>query len=178
MKRTPLLAALAILSAASMVRAEAPAAAVSSSVEPAAAAPKFYVSAFLGTTLLARPAAGEVRGPNQDLTPMAGLGYLLTDAWALELDVGPTFVAGSGYSGLAVMPGVVYTVNSYLYLCGRVMITVHPTPAVAAVPGVGLSYTFKSGWAPFAELDGVILRNPTGGADLSAAVSIGVARYF
>lgn len=127
MKRTALLAALVVLSDASSVRGDEPAAAVSLSGEPAAAAPRFYVSAFLGTTLLTRPAAGELRGPSQDLSPMVGLGYLLT---------------------------------------------------VAAVPGVGFSYTFKSGWAPFAELDGVILRNPTGGADLSAAVSIGVARSF
>ena len=145
---------------------------------PEAPAPKFYLSTFLGTTLVTRAVAGDVLGPSKDLTPMLGVGFILTDAWALELDVGPTFVAGPGYTGLAVMPGLVYTANSYVYLCARVMATVHPTLALAAVPGVGLSYTFKSGWAPFAELDGVIAGSAGGGATVSAAASIGIARYF
>ncbi len=75
------------------------------------------------------------------------------------------------------MPGVVITLNSYVYLCARLLATVQPSFALAGISGVGLTYTFKGGWAPFAELDGVIAQG-TGGAALSAALSIGVAKYF
>lgn len=178
MKLPALIAALSLALLVGSARAETPQAEVSASPEAPSASPKVYLSAFAGTTLLTRAAAGDVLGPSQDVTPMVGIGYVITDAWALELDLGPTFVASSGYSGLAVVPGVVFTVNSYLYLCGRLITTLHPTLAFAAEPGVGLTYTFKGGWAPFAELDAVILRNPAGGADLSAALAVGIAKYF
>ncbi len=158
--------------------AEEPAAAVSTSGAAAEPSPKAYVSAFVGTTLVTRASGGEVAGPTQDISPMVGAGYLINETWAVELDIGPTFVVGNGYTGLAVMPGVVITLNSYLYVCARLLATVHPSLAFAAIPGIGLTYTFKGGWAPFAELDGVVARNATGGADLSAAFSIGLAKYF
>jgi hypothetical protein len=54
---------------------------------------------------------------------------------------------------------------------------VHPTFALAGLPGVGVTYSFKGGWAPFAELDAVIAQG-TGGAALSAALSVGIAKSF
>jgi hypothetical protein len=170
------LISLSLFSTAAL--AEEPAAAVSASGAAAEPAPKAYVSAFVGTTLVTRASSGEVLGPTQDISPMVGGGYVINETWAVELDIGPTFVVGNGYTGLAVQPGVVITLNSFFYVCARLLATVHPTLSFAAIPGVGLTYTFKGGWAPFLELDGVIARNATGGADLSALVSLGIAKYF
>ncbi len=111
---------------------------------------------------------------------MVGFGYVVNAAWSVEVDLGLTWVRGSGYTGFALVPGLVFTVNPYVYLCGRLITIVHPSFSFAAEPGVGVTYTFSNGWAPFAELDGIISRSSTmmGGADVSAALSVGVAKYF
>jgi hypothetical protein len=177
MKILNVVVAVSAAALASTAWAQSPQAEVTSSVS-VAPSPKLYLAAFAGTTLVTRGSAGTLLGPSQDVTPMVGIGYVLTPSWSLELDVGPTFVAGTGYTGLALVPGVVFTVNSYLYLCGRVITILHPSVAFIAQPGVGLSYTFSGGWAPFAELDFVIASSALGGADVSAALAVGVAKYF
>jgi hypothetical protein len=174
MIRTTLLTSLFV---SSFAFAEGPSAEVSSGVSTSEPSPRAYVSVFAGTTLLTRGGAGDLAGPSKDFSPMVGAGYLINDTWAVELDVGPTFVAGTGYTGLALMPGVVITLNSYVYLCARLLATVHPGFALAGIPGIGLTYTFKGGWAPFAELDGVIAQG-TGGAAVSAAFSVGLEKFF
>ncbi len=157
-----------------------PAASSTVVVAPQKKDPTAYVAAFLGTTLATRATEGALGGPLGDVSPMLGVGYLLDAKWAVELDLGPTLVVGTGYTALAVVPGLVFTANDWLYACLRACLTVHPTPLVSLMPGVGVSKTFESGWAPFAELDLVVVSSasPRGGADLAAAIAVGVSRYF
>jgi hypothetical protein len=150
----------------------------SEATAPGEASPSLYVTAFAGTTLL-NSTAGALNGPSRDVSPTVGAGYLLNDKWALELDVAATWVVGN-YAGLAVVPGVVYTINQYLYACARLIAIVHPSFSFAAEPGVGFTYPLPNGWAPFAELDGVLTLGTTSRSviDVAGGLSIGIAKYF
>jgi hypothetical protein len=56
------------------------------------------------TTLFHKPNVGSASGWQEDIGPVVGYGRYVTDTVALELDIGPSFVHGSGYSGLFLVP--------------------------------------------------------------------------
>lgn len=149
------------------------------SLEPVAAptTPHWYATVFAGTTLASR-AGGAVSGPSRDVTPMVGVGYLLSDAWALELDLGPTFLP-EGYGSFSLTPGVVWSFSKNFYAAGRVTVPVHPSlGALVVSPGVGATVAFDSGLAPFVELDALAWRGAAGGVDLGGVVAVGVSYFF
>ena len=143
---------------------------------PAAPAPRYYSTVFAGTTLAWRASGERFAGPSRDVSPMVGVGYLLTDTVALELDLGPTFLP-EGYGSFSLVPGVVWSFNPYVYAAARALVSVDPARSVIFSPGVGATYAFSNGLAPFVELSA--LGHPKkGGPDLGAGVSAGVSYYF
>jgi len=111
-------------------------------VPPAAPAPSNYVATFLGTTLAYRPHGGSWDGWQKDATTLVGYGRQLTPTLALELDVGPTWVNGSGYASFALTPGLVWSVSPSVYLAARFAIPVDPETNLVLLPGLGLSHAF------------------------------------
>ena len=107
-----------------------------------APAPVNYVATFLGTTLGYRPPGGPWDGWQKDATTLLGYGRQLTPTLALELDVGPTWVSGSGYSSFALTPGLVWSVSPSVYLAARFAIPVDPELNLVLLPGVGLCHAF------------------------------------
>jgi len=105
-------------------------------------APANYVATFLGTTLWYRPHGGSWDGWQKDATTLLGYGRQLTPKLALEVDLGPTWVNGSGYTGFAITPGLVWSINSSVYAAARFAIPVDPETNLVLLPGLGLSHAF------------------------------------
>jgi len=104
--------------------------------------PSNYVATFLGTTLGYRPHGGSWDGWQKDATTLVGYGRQLTPKLALELDLGPTWVSGGGYSSFALTPGLVWSINPSVYAAARFAIPVDPELDLVLLPGLGLSHAF------------------------------------
>ncbi len=74
--------------------------------EEAGLAGHFYGVGLIATTLALRPGGGSFDGPQEDITVDVGVGYFLSDEFAVEIDIGPTFVSGE-YVALALVPAVI-----------------------------------------------------------------------
>jgi hypothetical protein len=130
-----------------------------------------YLAGMVGTTMAYRPQGGDVAGPQSDLTPMAGIGLLVREDLALELDAGPTMVDGE-YVAFALMPGVAWLFDPHVYAAGRLSVVVDPEPNLALFPGLGLTHAFDSGLAPFVEAN-LFSYVGRGDPDLGAALTVG-----
>ena len=108
----------------------------------AAPAPANYVAGFLGTTLAYQPHGGSWDGWQKDFTTTVGYGRQLTPKLALELDLGPTWLNGTGYSSFSLVPGLVWSFNPSVYAAARFAIPVDPEPNLVLLPGIGLSHAF------------------------------------
>jgi len=113
---------------------------------PAAAAPEAtplnYVVASATTTLFHKPNSGPASGWQEDIGPVVGYGRYVTDTIALELDIGPSFVHGSGYSGLFLVPSAIWGFSTHVYAAARFLVELDPQADLALFPGIGGVYTF------------------------------------
>jgi len=110
--------------------------------QEASALPSNYVAGFLGTTLAYKPPGGSWDGWQKDFSTTVGYGRQLTPKLALELDLGPTWVSGKGYSSFALVPGLVWTINPHVYAAARFVVPVDPETNFVLLPGIGLSHAF------------------------------------
>jgi hypothetical protein len=141
-----------------------------------AAPPANYVAGFVGTTLAYRPNGGTWDGWQKDATTLLGYGRQVNPKLALELDVGPTWVSGSGYSSFALTPGVVYSLNPSVYLAARFAVPVDPEPNLVLLPGIGLSRAFGRAM-PTLELN-VSSAVGRGKPDLGVTLTLGLLVFF
>jgi len=165
--RTPLRLALAALSLSARTFAAEPGSA-------AAPAPVNYVAGFVGTTLAYRPNGGSWDGWQRDATTLLGYGRQVTPKLALELDAGPTWV--SGYSGFALTPGLVYSLNPSVYVAARFAVPVDPELNLVLLPGIGLSHAFGRAM-PTLELN-VSSAVGRGKPDLGVSLTLGLLVFF
>jgi hypothetical protein len=142
----------------------------------AAPAPVNYVAAFVGTTLAYRPNGGSWDGWQKDFTTLLGYGRQVTPKLALELDAGPTWVSGSGYSSFALTPGLVYSFNPSVYAAARFAVPVDPEPNLVLLPGIGLSHAFGR-LMPTLELN-VSSAVGRGKPDLGVTLTLGLLVFF
>ena len=104
---------------------------------PAAAAdlPPNFAAVFGATTVGFRPAGGSWEGAQHDLALTAGVGRYVSKTFALEVDLGPTWVRRD-YASFSVVPGVVWAFSPHAYLAARFTITVTnplgPSDAIGA----------------------------------------------
>jgi len=108
------------------------------------ASPPNYVGASATTTLFHKPNAGPASGWQEDIGPVVGYGRYVTDTIALELDLGTSFVRGSGYSGFFFVPGAVWSFSTHFYAAARFLVEVDPQIDFAVFPGIGGIYTFPN----------------------------------
>ena len=171
-----LVAAAALAVSPSLARAEEPPALASPAQE--APSPRFFVAVMASTTLASRPAGSSLSGPSRDVSPMVGLGYLLSDAWALELDAGPSFLPDEGYASFSLVPGIVYTFHPNFYAAARVTVPFHPSWGdVIAAPGLGATVALPGNLAPYLEASALGWAGD-GGLDVGAGVTAGVSLFF
>ena len=168
MKNGYLLVAALLTSGAGVARGEPVSPAIGSSAAPFR--PSVYAAAMVGTTVALRPSGGDIAGPQSDLTPMAGVGLLVSEQIAFELDAGPTLVDGE-YAAFSLMPGVVWVFDPHVYAAARVNVLVDPDPAVAFFPGLGVTHLFDSGLAPFVEVN--LFSTVDGSPDVGAGLTAG-----
>ena len=138
-------------------------------------APTFYAAAFASTTFAYRAYRGTLEGPVGDVSPNIGLGYLVSQKLAIELDVGPTFVAGT-YVSMSLTPGVVWAFHPNVYAASRFIVPVHPEVNFALYPGIGATHAFGA-LAPFLELS-VISYVGRGEPDFGLGASAGALYPF
>jgi hypothetical protein len=111
--------------------------------QDSSAAPSNYVAGFLGTTLAYKPpGGGSWDGWQKDFSTTIGYGRQVTPKLALELDLGPTWVNGNGYSSFALVPGVVWSIKPSVYAAARFVVPVDPELNLVLLPGLGLSRMF------------------------------------
>ena len=115
---------------------------------PAAAEPEAtplnYVVASATTTLFHKPNSGLVSGWQEDIGPVVGYGRYVTDTIALEMDLGPSFVRGTGYSGFFLVPAAVWSFSTHVYAAARFLVELDPQADFALFPGIGGIYTFPN----------------------------------
>lgn len=131
---------------------------------------------LLSTTLGYKPHVGDFAGPQKDLTVMVGVGYLFTEALALELDLGPTFAPG-GYVAFSLVPGFLWLFHPNFYTALRFIVPVHPEVNFAFFPGIGAAYPFECGLTPFIEAH-VFSFVGRGEPDFGIALDIGITYLF
>ncbi len=108
----------------------------------AAATPLNYVTVAATTTLFHKPNVGPSSGWQEDIGPVVGYGRYVTDTVALELDIGPSFVRGTGYSGLFLVPSAIWGFSTHVYAAARLLVELDPQADLALFPGIGGVYTF------------------------------------
>ncbi len=112
--------------------------------EPApAATPLNYLTVAATTTLFHQPNSGSASGWQKDIGPVVGYGRYVTDTVALELDLGPSFASGSGYTGFFLVPAAVWSFSTHVYAAARFLVEVDPEIDLALFPGIGGVYTFN-----------------------------------
>jgi len=168
MKSGYLLVAALLTSGAGVARGEPVSPAIGTSAAPFR--PSLYVAAMASTTVALRPSGGDVAGPQSDFTPMAGVGLLVSEQFAVELDAGPTLVDGD-YAAFSLMPGAIWVFDPHFYAAARLNVLVDPDPAVAFFPGLGVTHLFDSGLGPFVEAS--LMSTLDGSPDLGAALTAG-----
>ena len=141
-----------------------------------APAPANYVAGFLGTTLGYRPPGGTWDGWQKDATTLVGYGRQLTPRLALELDVGPTWVSGSGYASFAITPGLVWSLHPNFYVAARFAVPVDPELNLVLLPGVGVARAFGRVMPTLeVNLSSAVGR---GHADLGVTLTAGLLVFF
>jgi hypothetical protein len=135
------IAVVLVLGTVTSARADEPAPATAPAA-PAAATPLNYVTVAATTTLFHKPNVGPASGWQEDIGPVVGYGRYVTDTVALELDIGPSFVHGSGYSGLFLVPSAIWGFSTHVYAAARVLVELDPQADLALFPGIGGVYTF------------------------------------
>jgi hypothetical protein len=128
-----------------LARADEPASLAAPAPAPAhalEATPLNYVGVGAATTLFHRPNSGPASGWQEDIGPVIGYGRYVTETIALELDLGPSFVRGSGYSGFFLVPGAVWSFSTHFYAAARFLVEADPQIDFAVFPGIGAIYTF------------------------------------
>ena len=145
--------------------------------QEASVPPSNYVAAFLGTTLGYKPPGGSWDGWQKDFSTTVGYGRQLTPKLALELDLGPTWVSGTGYSSFALVPGVVWSFNPTVYAAARFVVPVDPEPNLVLLPGIGLSHMFGGRVMPTLELN-LSSAVGRGDPDLGVTLTAGVLVFF
>jgi hypothetical protein len=145
--------------------------------QEASVPPSNYLAAFLGTTLGYKPPGGSWDGWQKDCSTTVGYGRQLTPKLALELDLGPTWVSGTGYSSFALVPGVVWSFNPTVYAAARIVVPVDPEPNLVLLPGIGLSHMFGGRVMPTLELN-LSSAVGRGDPDLGVTLTAGVLVFF
>ena len=145
--------------------------------EDAAPPPVNYLAAFLGTTLGYKPPGGSWDGWQKDFSTTVGYGRQITPKLALELDLGPTWVSGSGYSSFALVPGLVWSFNPSVYAAARFVVPVDPEPNLVLLPGIGLSHMFGGRVMPTLELN-LSSAVGRGDPDLGVTLTAGLLVFF
>ena len=122
-------------------------------IHPRQASPKgrFYAVALYASTLAYRPPGGPFQGPQKDIAPAVGAGYFLSDALAVGLEVGPTFVGGD-YTSFGVRPALSWRFHRIMYVAGRLVVPVDPEINLVVLPAFGVTHTFAGAIAPFFEI--------------------------
>lgn len=147
------IAVVLILGTATFARADEPAApdalapapvSAPSAVHAPKASPLNYVGAGAATTLFHKPNSGPASGWQEDIAPVIGYGRYITDTVALELDLGPSLVRGSGYSGFFFVPAAVWSFSTHFYVAARFLVEADPQLDFAVFPGIGGIYTFPN----------------------------------
>ncbi len=131
---------------------------------------RWYVVGLAGTTPAYRPAGGPWDGFQHDLSLNLGAGRFVGARWALELDVGATWVRGR-YASAALTPGALVALHPNVYAAARVIVPFDPEADVVLFPGVGLIHTFRNGLAPFVEAN---LSRSLERRDLGVALTLGL----
>lgn len=133
-----------LLGTVSSARADEVTPAPAAAPEPApAATPLNYLTVAATTTLFHKPNSGSASGWQEDIGPVVGYGRYVTDTVALELDLGPSFVRGSGYTGFFLVPAAVWSFSTHVYAAARFLVEVDPEANFALFPGIGGVYTFN-----------------------------------
>jgi hypothetical protein len=143
----------------------------------APAPPANYVAGFLGTTLAYKPPAGSWDGWQKDFTTTVGYGRQVSPKLALELDLGPTWVSGKGYSSFALVPGVVWSISPTVYAAARFVVPVDPELNFVLLPGIGLSHLFGGRVMPTLELN-LSSAVGRGDPDLGVTLTAGILFFF
>ena len=140
-----------VLGTVTFARADEPASPAAPAPAPAPlavpapeASPLNYVGASATTTLFHKPNSGPASGWQDDIGPVVGYGRYVADTIALELDLGASFVRGSGYSGVFLVPGAVWSFSTHFYAAARFLVEVDPQFDFALFPGIGGIYTFPN----------------------------------
>jgi hypothetical protein len=139
--------------------------------------PPNYAALFGGTTVGFRSAGGSWDGAQHDLVLTGGVGRYVTPTFALELDLGPTWVKGD-YTSFSLVPGVVWAFSPHAYLTARFPITVDPETVAYAAPGFGLSHTFANGLTPILEFNLLVRFGQGRDPDLGVTVTVGILYGF
>jgi len=139
------------------------------------APPPNYGVILVGTTPAFRPPGGPWDGFQKDITVQVGYGRFISDTVALELDLGPTFVSGE-YVSFSLVPGILKSLNSTVYLAGRVIIPVDPETDVVLFPGIGVLKPFGNNawWAEVNVSSAVTVE----GTDIGIALTVGAVFGF
>src|SRR5262245_20388189 len=145
--------------------------------QDAAAPPSNYVAGFLGTTLAYKPPDGSWDGWQKDFSTTIGYGRQITPKLALELDLGPTWVNGAGYTSFALVPGVVWSITPSVYAAARVVVPVDPELNLVLLPGIGLSHMFGGRVMPTLELN-LSSAVGRGNPDLGVTLTAGLLVFF
>jgi hypothetical protein len=135
------IAPVLVLGTITSARADEPASPAGPAPE---ASPLNYVGAGAATTLFHKPNSGPASGWQEDIAPVVGYGRYITSTIALELDVGPSFVRGSGYSGFFFVPAAVWSFSTHFYVAARFLVEADPQIDFAVFPGIGGIYTFSN----------------------------------
>jgi len=145
--------------------------------QDASAPPSNYIAGFLGSTLAYKPPGASWDGWQKDFSTTVGYGRQLTPKLAVELDLGPTWVSGTGYSSFALVPGVVWSFNPTVYAAARFVVPVDPEPNLVLLPGIGLSHMFGGRVMPTLELN-LSSAVGRGDPDLGVTLTAGVLVFF
>jgi hypothetical protein len=151
--------------------------AVSADAQDSSAPPSNYVAGFLGTTLAYKPPDGSWDGWQKDFSTTLGYGRQITPKLAFELDLGPTWVSGSGYTSFALVPGVVWSFNPSVYAAARFVVPVDPELNFVLLPGIGLSHMFGGRVMPTLELN-LASAVGRGNPDLGVTLTAGLLVFF
>ncbi len=117
--------------------------AIAAAIVGAAPAARAAGPPLAGTTVAHRPSGGSLAGWQRDVTTSVGLGRMVTDTLAVELDVAPTFVSGS-YAAFSFVPGVVWAFSPHVYAAARFVVPVDPQLDLGLYPGIGVIQSFSS----------------------------------
>jgi len=139
------------------------------------APPPNYAALMVGTTVAYRPNGGAWGGFQSDVSPYVGYGRYLNKAVAVELDLGPTYLKGN-YTSFTLVPAVVWTFSSHVYLAGRFLVPVDPESNFGLFPGLGV-FRALGRYSPYVEVN-LASYVGRGHPDLGVSLTAGVLIAF